>query len=194
MPPKVFQHSLGSRYVRRPCTRFCRRYDERSTDYQSCCCCCCCCCCCFCDIFWHSWRIFKLHKFNFWSGSFFCQSGVYASNFLNDLELYLGQILSPYEAKKLGHSLGQISNCIKRQYIAQIKIQIVKQIACVDATLGWLYLLRDMRPTCVWLSDLIPDTHTRSLVIPTGINPCSPIRTLQPYRLWDLNQIRTLST
>ena len=48
-------------------------------------------------------------------------SGVYTSNLFNDLEFYLGQILSFYEAKSLG------------QCLAQIKIQIGQQIGCVDA-------------------------------------------------------------
>ena len=60
-------------------------------------------------------------------------SGVYTSNLLNDLEFYLSQILSLYEAKSLGKYLPQIFSFIKRQYLSQIKIQIVKQIGCVDA-------------------------------------------------------------
>ena len=60
-------------------------------------------------------------------------SGVYTSNLLNDLEFYLGKIFSLYEAKKLGKYLVQIFSFIKGQYLAQIKIQIVKQIGCVDA-------------------------------------------------------------
>ena len=59
--------------------------------------------------------------------------GVYTSNLLHDLEFYLGQILSLYEAKSLEKHLTQIFSLIKGQYLAQI--QIVKQIGCVDATL-----------------------------------------------------------
>ena len=55
-------------------------------------------------------------------------SGVYTSNLLNDLEFYLGQILSLYKAKSLGN------------HLAQIKFQIVKQIGCVDAALLTFYL------------------------------------------------------
>ena len=62
-------------------------------------------------------------------------SGVYTSNLLNDLEFYLGQILSLYEAKSLGKYLDQLFSFIKGQYLAQIKIQIVEQIGCVDAAL-----------------------------------------------------------
>ena len=58
------------------------------------------------------------------------------SNLLNDLEFYLGQILSLYGVKSLGKYLAQIFSFIKGQYLAQVKIQIVKQIGCVDATLG----------------------------------------------------------
>ena len=60
-------------------------------------------------------------------------SGVYTSNLLSDLEFYLGQILSLYEAKSLGTYLTQIFSFIKGQYLAQIKIQILKQIECSDA-------------------------------------------------------------
>ena len=66
-------------------------------------------------------------------------SGVYTSNFLNDLEFYLGQILSPYGAKSLGKYLTQIFRFIKGQYLAQIKIQIVKQIGSVDAALDAIH-------------------------------------------------------
>ena len=47
----------------------------------------------------------------------------------------MGQIFSPYVAKSLGQSLGQISCFIKGQFLAQIKNQIVEQIGCVDAAL-----------------------------------------------------------
>ena len=40
-------------------------------------------------------------------------SGVYTSNLLNNLEFYLGQILSLYEAKSLGKYLPQIFSFIK---------------------------------------------------------------------------------
>ena len=40
----------------------------------------------------------------------------------------LGRILSLYEAKSLGKYLAQIFSFITGQYLAQIKIQIVKQI------------------------------------------------------------------
>ena len=40
-------------------------------------------------------------------------SDVYTSNLLNDLEFYLGQILSLYEAKSLGKYLAQIFSFIK---------------------------------------------------------------------------------
>ena len=63
-------------------------------------------------------------------------SGVYTSNLLNDLEFYFGQILSVYEAKSLGKYFTPVFSFIKGQYLAQIKIQIVKQIGCVDATLA----------------------------------------------------------
>ena len=62
--------------------------------------------------------------------------GVYTSNFFYDLEFYFGQILSLYVTKSLGQSLGQICCFIERQYLAQIKYQIVEQIGCVDAALG----------------------------------------------------------
>ena len=59
-----------------------------------------------------------------------------ASNLFSNLEFYLGQILSLYEAKCLEKYLAQILfSFIKGQYFAQIKIQIVKQIGCVDAAL-----------------------------------------------------------
>ena len=51
---------------------------------------------------------------------------------LNNLEFYLGQILSLYEGKSLGKYLTQIFSFIAGQYLAQVKIQIVKQIGCVD--------------------------------------------------------------
>ena len=54
----------------------------------------------------------------------------------NDLNFYFAQILSLYEAKSLGKYLAQIFSFIKGQYLAQIKIQIVKQIGCVDAALA----------------------------------------------------------
>ena len=63
-------------------------------------------------------------------------SGVYTTNLLNNLVFYLGQILSLYEAKTLGKYLAKIFSFIKGQYFAQIKIQIVKQIGCVDAALS----------------------------------------------------------
>ena len=52
-------------------------------------------------------------------------SGVYTSNLFSNLEFYLGQSLSLYEAKSLGKYLAQIFSFIKgRQYLAQIKFQI----------------------------------------------------------------------
>ena len=45
----------------------------------------------------------------------------------------LGQILSVYAVKSLGQYLTQIFRFIEGQYLAQIKLQIVKQIGCVDA-------------------------------------------------------------
>ena len=63
-------------------------------------------------------------------------SGVYTSNLLNDLEFYMGQILSLYEAKSLGKYSAPKFSFIKGQYLAQIKIQIGKQIGCVDASLA----------------------------------------------------------
>ena len=62
-------------------------------------------------------------------------SGVYTSNLFNDLDFYLGQILSLYEAKYLGQIFSQTFCFIEGQYLAQIKIQIFKQIGCVDAAL-----------------------------------------------------------
>ena len=62
-----------------------------------------------------------------------CLSGVYTSDLINDLEFYLGQILSLFEAKSLGKYLTQIFSFIKGQYLGQLKLQIVKQIGCVDA-------------------------------------------------------------
>ena len=50
-------------------------------------------------------------------------SGVYSSSLLNDLEFYLGQILSLYKAKSLGKYLTPIFSFTKGQYLAQIKIQ-----------------------------------------------------------------------
>ena len=51
----------------------------------------------------------------------------------------MGQILSLFEAKSLGKYLTQIFSFINGQYLAQIKIQIVKQIGCVDAALSGVY-------------------------------------------------------
>ena len=62
-------------------------------------------------------------------------SGVYTSNLFNDLDFYLGKILSLYEAKYLGQIFSQTFCFIEGQYLAQIKIQIFKQIGCVDAAL-----------------------------------------------------------
>ena len=46
--------------------------------------------------------------------------------------------------KKLGKYLVQIFSFIKGQYLAKIKIQIVKQIGCVDATLvGWINVFKE---------------------------------------------------
>ena len=42
-------------------------------------------------------------------------SGVYTSNLFKDLDFYLGQILSLYEAKGLGKYLAQIFSFIKRR-------------------------------------------------------------------------------
>ena len=67
---------------------------------------------------------------------FLSLSGVYTSNLFNDLDFYLGQILSLYEAKYLCLIIFSQTFCfIKGQYLAQIKIQIFKQIGCVDAAL-----------------------------------------------------------
>ena len=63
-------------------------------------------------------------------------SGVYTSNLFNDLDFYLGQILSLYEAKYLGQVFSQTFCFIEGQYLAQIKFQVVQQIGCVDAALG----------------------------------------------------------
>ena len=52
-------------------------------------------------------------------------SGVYTSNLLNDLEFYLGQILSLYEAKYLGQIFSQTFCFIEGIYLAQTKFQIV---------------------------------------------------------------------
>ena len=54
----------------------------------------------------------------------------------NDLDFYLGQILSLCEAKYLGKIFSQTFCFIERQYSAQIKLQIVYQIGCVDAALA----------------------------------------------------------
>ena len=54
-----------------------------------------------------------------------CLSGVYTSNLFNDLEFYLGQILSLYEAKYLGQIFSQTFCFIEGQYLAQMKYQIV---------------------------------------------------------------------
>ena len=51
----------------------------------------------------------------------------------------MGQELSLFEAKSLGKYLTQIFSFINGQYLAQIKIQIVKQIGCVDAALMSFY-------------------------------------------------------
>ena len=53
-----------------------------------------------------------------------CLRGVYTSNLFNDLDFYLGQILSLYEAKCLGQIFSQTFCFIQRQYLAQIKLQI----------------------------------------------------------------------
>ena len=60
-------------------------------------------------------------------------SGVYTSNLFNGFEFYLGQILSLYEAKYLGQIFSQTFCSIERQYLAQIKFQVVRVIGCVDA-------------------------------------------------------------
>ena len=52
-------------------------------------------------------------------------SGVYTSNLFNDLDFYLGQILSLYEAKYLGQIFSQTFCFIEGKYLAQIKFQIV---------------------------------------------------------------------
>ena len=62
-------------------------------------------------------------------------SGIYTANLFDDLELYLGQLLSLYVAISLAQSLGQIFSFIEGQFLAQIKCQIVEQIGCVDAAL-----------------------------------------------------------
>ena len=49
-----------------------------------------------------------------------------------NLDLYLGQILSRYEAKYLHQICSQTFCCKEEQYLAQIKFQIVKKIGCVD--------------------------------------------------------------
>ena len=61
--------------------------------------------------------------------------GVYTSNLFNDLDFYLGQILSLYEAKYLGQIFSQTFCFREGQFLAQIKLQIFKQIGCVDAAL-----------------------------------------------------------
>ena len=48
-------------------------------------------------------------------------SSVYTSNLQNNLEFYLGQILSLCEAKSLGKYLAQIFSFIKGQYLAKSK-------------------------------------------------------------------------
>ena len=67
-------------------------------------------------------------------------SGVYTANLFDDLEFYLGQILSLYEAKCLGKYLAQIFCFIEGQYLAQLIFQIVKQIGRLDAALRPLHV------------------------------------------------------
>ena len=52
-------------------------------------------------------------------------SGVYTSNLLNDLDFYLDEILTLYEAKYLGQIFSQTFCFIEGQFLAQIKFQIV---------------------------------------------------------------------
>ena len=59
----------------------------------------------------------------FWTSQIL--SGVYTSNLLHDLEFYLGQILSFYEAKYLGQIFSQTFRFTEGQYLVQIKLQIV---------------------------------------------------------------------
>ena len=47
----------------------------------------------------------------------------------------MGQILSLYEEKSLEKYLAQIFSFIEGQCLGQIKIEIVKQIGCVDDAL-----------------------------------------------------------
>ena len=53
--------------------------------------------------------------------------------FVSNLEFYLGQILPLYEAKYLDQIFSQTFCFVEGQQLAQIKFQIVKQIGCVDA-------------------------------------------------------------
>ena len=77
-------------------------------------------------------KLRNFHSFKFLNPGL---SGVYTSNLSNDLDFYLGQILSLYEAKYLGQIFSQTFCFIEGQYLAQIKFQIVKEIECVDAAL-----------------------------------------------------------
>ena len=52
-------------------------------------------------------------------------SGVYTANLFTDLDFYLGQTLSLYEAKYLGQIFSQTFYFIEGQYLTQIKFQIV---------------------------------------------------------------------
>ena len=52
-------------------------------------------------------------------------SGVYTSNLFDDLDFYLGRILSLYEAKYLGQMFSQTFCFTEGQYLAQIKLQII---------------------------------------------------------------------
>ena len=52
--------------------------------------------------------------------------GIYTSNLFNDLDFYLGQLLCLYKAKYLCQIISQTFCFLEGQYLAQIKLQIVK--------------------------------------------------------------------
>ena len=62
------------------------------------------------------------------TGHYRSLSGVYITNLLNDLDFYLGLILSHYEAKYLGKYLTRIFSFIKGQYLAQIKSKLLNKL------------------------------------------------------------------
>ena len=76
------------------------------------------------------------------------------SNLFNDLDLYLGQIMSLYEAKYLCQIFSQTFCFIEEQYLAQLRLQIFEHIRCVDAGLAAKHLLGTEHEILLLLSSL----------------------------------------